>query len=69
MPIIVIKNELQKGDLQILDIKDLPIETNWNLIWLKSKNLSSVAKAFKKNIEKNKEKVISEQFNWFYNYL
>jgi hypothetical protein len=52
MQIIGIKNELQKGDLQILDIKDLPIETNWNLIWLKSKNLSSVAKAFKKHIEK-----------------
>ena len=68
MPIIGIKNELQKGDLQILDIEDLPIETYWNLIWLKSKNLSSVAKAFKKHIEKNKEKVISEQFNWFYNY-
>ncbi|PQB06429.1 LysR family transcriptional regulator [Polaribacter filamentus] len=68
MPIIGIKNELQKGDLQILDIKDLPIETYWNLIWLKSKNLSSVAKAFKKHIEKNKEKVINEHFNWFYNY-
>ncbi|MFT5674077.1 MAG: DNA-binding transcriptional LysR family regulator, partial [Polaribacter sp.] len=64
MPIIGIKNELQHGDLQILDIEDLPIETNWNLIWLKSKNLSSVAKAFKNHIEKNKEKVISEQFNW-----
>lgn len=68
MPIIGIKNELQKGDLQILDIKDLPIETYWNLIWLKSKNLSSVAKAFKKHIEKNKEKVINEHFNWFYDY-
>jgi DNA-binding transcriptional LysR family regulator len=69
MPIIGIKNELQHGDLQILDIEDLPIETNWNLIWLKSKNLSSVAKAFKNHIEKNKEKVISEQFNWSYNYM
>ena len=69
MPIIGIKNELHQGDLQILDIEDLPIETNWNLIWLKSKNLSSVAKAFKKHIENNKEKVISEHFNWSYNYL
>ena len=69
MPIIGIKNELKQGDLQIIDIEDLPIETNWNLIWLKSKNLSSVAKAFKKHIEKNKKKVINEQFNWSYNYL
>jgi DNA-binding transcriptional LysR family regulator len=63
MPIIGIKNELQKGDLQIIEIKDLPIETNWNLIWLKSKNLSSVAKAFKKHIEDNKETIIKNRFN------
>lgn len=65
MPIIGLKNELQNGDLQILDIKDLPIETNWNLIWLKSKNLSSVAKAFKKHIEENKLQIIKQNFNWF----
>jgi DNA-binding transcriptional LysR family regulator len=65
MPIIGIKNELQNGDLQILDIKNLPIETNWNLIWLKSKNLSLVAKAFKKHIEENKEEIINQNFAWF----
>ncbi|SHN04885.1 LysR family transcriptional regulator [Polaribacter sp. KT 15] len=67
MPIIGIKNELQKGDLKILDIKDLPIETTWNLIWLKSKNLSSVAKAFKLHIEENKNIIIENNFNWFSN--
>ena len=65
MPIMGIKNELQNGDLQILEIKDLPIETNWNLIWLKSKNLSLVAKAFKKHITQNKEAIIQKQFSWF----
>lgn len=63
MPVIGIKNELQKGDLQIIEIIDLPIETNWNLIWLKSKNLSSVSKAFKKHIEDNKEAIIKKRFN------
>lgn len=67
MPIIGIKNELQNGDLQILKIKDLPLETNWNLIWLKSKNLSSVSKAFKKHIEENQEEIINQHFNWFLN--
>jgi DNA-binding transcriptional LysR family regulator len=65
MPVIGIKNELQKGDLQIIKIKDLPIQTNWNLIWLKSKNLSSVAKAFKQHIEKNKESIIKNKFEGF----
>jgi DNA-binding transcriptional LysR family regulator len=62
MPVIGIKNELQNGDLQIIKVKDLPIQTNWNLIWLKSKNLSSVAKAFKQHIEKNKENIIKNKF-------
>jgi DNA-binding transcriptional LysR family regulator len=65
MPIIGVENELQKGDLQIIEIIDLPIETNWNLIWLKSKNLSSVAKAFKRHIEDNKESIIKNRFNSF----
>lgn len=65
MPAIGIKNELLKGELQILNIKDLPIETNWNLIWLKSKNLSSVSKAFKKHIQENKNTIIKNQFDWY----
>jgi len=46
-----------------MKINDLPIETNWNLIWLKSKNLSSVAKAFKLHIEKNKAAIIKSKFH------
>ncbi|MFY9242654.1 MAG: LysR family transcriptional regulator [Polaribacter sp.] len=65
MPIMGIKNELQNGDLQILNLKDFPLETNWNLIWLKSKNLSLVAKAFKKHIVENKNDIIKKQFSWF----
>ena len=65
MPVIGIKNELQNGDLQIIEMTDFPLETNWNLIWLKSKNLSLVAKAFKKHLEENKEKIIKQHFTWF----
>ena len=65
MPIIGIKNELRNGDLQIIEMTDFPLETNWNLIWLKSKNLSLVAKTFKNHLEENKEKIIKQHFNWF----
>lgn len=68
MPIIGIKNELEKGDLQLLNIKELPLETNWNLIWLKSKNQSLVAKAFKKHIEETKDASIKNEFSWIENY-
>lgn len=62
MPLIGIQDSLKIGDLKILKIKDLPIETNWNLIWLKTKNLSNVAKAFKNYILENKDDIISENF-------
>jgi DNA-binding transcriptional LysR family regulator len=67
MPIIGINDALKNGDLQIIKIKDLPIETNWNLIWLKSKNLSRVAKEFQEYIVKSKEDVIEKQFKKYNN--
>lgn len=62
MPIIGIQQALKNGELQILNSKDLPIETTWNLIWLKRKNLSNVAKAFRDYISENKNDIIKEQF-------
>ena len=68
MPLIGIKNELRNGDLEIIPFRGLPIVTHWNLIWLKSKNLSPVAKAFLEYIKKEKERIISENFEWFEKY-
>lgn len=65
MPIIGIRSELEKGELQILKVQGLPLETNWNIIWLKTKNQSLVAKAFKNHLEKNKNQIIDSKFKWF----
>ena len=68
VPLIGIKNELINGDLQIIPVKDLPIVTNWNLIWLSSKNLSSIAKRFVEHINDNKSGIMETHFNWFQDY-
>ncbi|WP_299530914.1 LysR family transcriptional regulator [Ulvibacterium sp.] len=68
MPLIGIKNELSNGDLQIIPVKGLPIITTWNLVWLSSKKLSPVAKAFLEHIEETKTKIIEKKFNWFGEY-
>ncbi|QLG45658.1 LysR family transcriptional regulator [Costertonia aggregata] len=65
MPLIGIKNELKNNDLQIIKVPGLPISTNWNLIWLKSKNLSPAATAFLEYVENKKEQIINNQFNWY----
>ncbi len=64
MPLIGIKNELKNGDLKIIPINGLPIHTNWNLVWLKSKNLSPVALAYLEYLEDHKQTIIKKSFDW-----
>ena len=56
MPLIGIKNELQNNELQIINIKGLPITTTWSLIWLKGKKHSPVSEAFLDYLKKEKDK-------------
>ncbi len=68
MPLIGIKNELKNGDLEIIPFKGLPIVTNWNLVWQKSKNLSPTATAYLNFIKDEKDRIISENFDWYEDY-
>ncbi|KQC30937.1 LysR family transcriptional regulator [Flagellimonas eckloniae] len=68
MPLIGIKNQLKNGDLKIYPKKQLPIQTTWNLVWLRSKKLSPVASAFLEYLENEKDKIIHEDFDWFEKY-
>ena len=68
MPLIGIKNALRDGDLEIIPFKGLPIITHWNLVWLKAKKLSPIASAFLEYINKEKDRIINENFDWFEKY-
>ncbi|MBK0382761.1 LysR family transcriptional regulator [Pedobacter sp. SD-b] len=68
MPIIGIKNELKNNVLQIIPIKRFPILSEWNMIWLKNKNLSPVANAFLEFVKTNKEQIMREKFAWVNDY-
>ncbi len=67
-PLIGIKNELNNEDLNIIQLKGLPIITHWNLIWLKDKELSPIASAYLKFIQEKKEDIIQERFDWYEKY-
>jgi len=68
MPLIGLKNELLNGDLQIIPVKNFPIKSTWNLIWLNHKHFSPVAVAYLNYIKKEKNNIIKEKFEWFENY-
>ncbi len=64
MPLIGLRNELKDGDLQIIPTKDLPITTQWHLVYLSQKELSPVAKAYLDYLKENKEELIKTHFSW-----
>lgn len=68
MPLIGLKNELEKGDLQIIPVKKLPIVSNWRLIWLKGKKLSPVAQAYLNYITTSHEQINETYFSWIAGY-
>lgn len=68
MPLIGIKNELSNGEMQIIPMKKFPIKTHWHLIWQKHKKFSSAAKAYLEYINKEKDNIIRNKFDWFEHY-
>ena len=65
MPLIGLRNELDKGDLVIIPVPKLPVITTWHLVWLKDKNFSPVAKAYLEYIAQEKKTIIEEEFAWY----
>jgi DNA-binding transcriptional LysR family regulator len=68
MPLIGLKNELEKGDIKIIPVKNLPIISTWRLIWLKGKKLSPVAKAYLEFVNLQNEDIKNNHFSWINNY-
>jgi DNA-binding transcriptional LysR family regulator len=68
MPLIGIKNELKNGDVEIIPYEGMPMTTQWNLIWLKSKKLSPVATALLAYLEEEKARIIETTFGWYEDY-
>lgn len=65
MPLIGLKNELASQTLQIIPMKDFPITSTWNLVWLSNKRKSPVAEAFLNYILQEKKHIIEQSFSWY----
>ena len=64
MPIIGIRNEIALGQLRIIPVKNLPIVTEWNIIWSKGKRMFPVAKEFLKFLELEKDRITADNFSF-----
>lgn len=68
MPLIGLKNELENGSIKIIPVDNLPIVTNWTLIWLKGKKMSPSANAYLQFIQAQKEELKDKHFSWIASY-
>ncbi|MCI5059148.1 MAG: LysR family transcriptional regulator [Flavobacteriales bacterium] len=62
MPVIGIRNEIKLGLLEIYELKNLPIVTQWNLVWLSNKELSPAANAYIDFLHQEKERISKQRF-------
>ena len=65
LPLIGIQNELAAKKLKIIQVKNFPINSTWNLIWLKEKRFSPAAKAYLDFIKKECPQIIENHFSDF----
>lgn len=65
MPLMGLKNELLNNELQIIPMRDLPLQTAWMLTWHKGKQFSPVAQAYLAHLQANKETIIQQHFAWY----
>ena len=68
MPLIGMRDALNNKEVEIISFKGLPLETHWNLVWNKSKNLSPVANGFLEYLELEKDQIIADDFGWYEQY-
>jgi len=64
MPTIGIRDELLNGTLKIIPISGFPITSEWNLVWLKKKKFSPVARTYLEELKKKKEEIMRTKFSW-----
>lgn len=62
MPLIGIRNELQRKDLHLVEVSGLPIKTKWRLVWLKNKNLGPLPLAYLNYLRSTKEQIQEKYF-------
>lgn len=64
MPLIGIKDEVKSGELKIIPVRGFPLNTQWNLIYLKGRKFSPVAKMYLNYLIEHKEELMQKHFAW-----
>lgn len=69
VPLIGLRNALNREDVKIYPLKGLPIISQWNMIFMDGKQLTPAQKALIEYIEENKTRIVEKHFDWALNPL
>lgn len=64
MPLIGIKHEIFSGELKIIPIDGLPLETTWRIIWPKGKKHGIAASKLLEYLMEYKNQILDKHFGW-----
>ncbi|MFM8963945.1 MAG: LysR substrate-binding domain-containing protein, partial [Sphingomonadales bacterium] len=64
MPLLGIRNELKLGQLTVTHLPDLPLESQWRMVWPKGKKHNGVAEAFKQYLKAHMQQIVAKNFGF-----
>lgn len=64
VPLIGLRTALQSEKIMLFELEDLPLVTQWRLIYSKNKKLTPAQQALIDFIEMNRDRLIQEHFDW-----
>ncbi|MDT8347713.1 MAG: LysR substrate-binding domain-containing protein, partial [Flavobacteriaceae bacterium] len=65
VPLIGLRNHLERGSIRYISTPDTPIVTRWKLVWLKGKKFSPASEQFLKHLELERDRLIQKHFSWY----
>lgn len=68
MPLIGMRGSLQEGLIEVYPLDGLPVRSTWHLTYNHGRQLSPAATRFLAYVEREKDRIISEEFAWYVDY-
>lgn len=65
MPLIGIHNEIENGEAYIIESENLPMVSQWKIVWLKNRRLTPPSEAWLNHVRTHKEQIIKKYFAWY----
>jgi DNA-binding transcriptional LysR family regulator len=67
LPLVSVGDELKLNKLSVIPVKGFPLRSEWRLVWLQKKQVTSVAAAFLHYMRENKQAIYEKHFAYLEN--